>query len=79
MININITFEDSAKGEILTLLDKKINADGLIVERANPNQKVLTFEGEEISINDFGGVKKGSEVFIKDNLISLMKLSKEGI
>jgi len=72
-----ITFSNDAKKEILDFLDKDINREGLIVEKQNPTQKALTSDGQEISIDEFGGVKKGSEVFIKNDLISLMRLSKE--
>lgn len=71
-----IVFDKAAKIPILDLLDKKVGAEGVIVERDNPSQKVLTFDGEEITLDEFGGVQKGSEVFIKDNLVSLLKLSK---
>ena len=37
----------------------------------------LSFDGEEVTLEDFGGVKKGSEVFIKKDIISLMRFSKE--
>ena len=71
-----ITFDKSAKGKILDLLGKKVDEEGLIVEKDDPGQKVLTFDGEEISFEEFGGVQKGSEVFIKNNLVSLIRLSK---
>ncbi len=74
---VTITFDDSAKKDVLDLLDKMVNKEGLIVEKSNPTQKVLTFEGRELHIDNFGGIKKGSEVFIEKNLVSLIKLSKE--
>ncbi len=73
---VELVFDKAVKKEILELLDKKVNDDNLIVEKGHPEQKVLTFDGEELSLEEFGGIQKGSEVFIKDNLISLMKLSK---
>lgn len=75
-MTVEMTFDKSVKRDILDLLNKTINEEKLIVEKEKPEQKVLTFDGEEISIEEFGGVQKGSEVFIKDDLISLMKLSK---
>jgi len=74
---ITLTFDESAKIEILNFMNKKVDEEGLIVEKDNPSQKVLSIEGEEVSIDEFGGVRKGSEVFIKGDLISLMRLSKE--
>ena len=77
LINPKITFDKSVKKDILSLLDKDVNEDNLIVEENDFEQKVLTFEGEEISLEEFGGIQKGSEVFIKNNLVSLIKLSKK--
>ncbi|MFH1751381.1 MAG: hypothetical protein ABH821_00350 [archaeon] len=71
-----IVFDKNAKKVVLELLEKTVDEEGLIVEKGNPAQKVLTFDGEEISLQEFGGVQKGSEVFIKDNLVSLIRLSK---
>jgi len=61
----------------LDFLDKTVDTEGMIVESENPTQRVLTAEGQEISFESFGGVRKGSEIFISNNLVSLMKLSKE--
>lgn len=67
-----ITFDESAKLDILEFLNKTVK-DGLIVEKNTPSQKVLTFDNQEITLDEFGGVQKGSEVFIKNDLISVMK------
>lgn len=74
---IRLTFDKSSREEVLGYVDKSINVDGLIVEKDNPEQKVLSTDGDEVHIDEFGGVQKGSEVFIKKDLISLMRLSKE--
>ncbi len=72
-----ITFDGSMKREILDIFDKTVNVDNVIIEKGNPHQKVLTFDGEELTLEEFGGIQKGSEVFIKNDLISLMRLSKK--
>lgn len=69
-----ITFDKSAKPFILKAFNKKVNKDGIIVEASNPSQKVLAPDGQEVSIEQFAGIKKGSEVYIKSDLISLLKL-----
>jgi hypothetical protein len=69
---VNITFNDSAKNFVLGAFGKSIK-DNFIVEKNN-QQRVLDRFGEEIIIDDFAGIKKGSEVFIKSDLVSLMKL-----
>ncbi|GBE18328.1 hypothetical protein BMS3Abin16_00925 [archaeon BMS3Abin16] len=75
MIKDVITFEASAKEDILSFFDKSVDDEGLIVEKDNPSQRVITLEGEEISLKEFAGIKRGSEIFIKSDLISLMNLS----
>lgn len=74
---VTLTFDKSVKKEILEFLNKAIDEDGFIVEKENPKQKVLTFDGEEITEEEFGGIQRGSEVFIKDDIVSLMRLSKK--
>ena len=71
-----LTFDESAKLEILDFLNKTKDDEGFIVEKEKQTQKVLTVDGEEITVDEFGGAKAGSEVFIKRDLISLMKLSR---
>lgn len=69
-----ITFDKSAKLQILKAFNKKVNKDGIIVEMKNPSQKVLAPDGQEVTLQQFAGIKKGSEVFIKSDLISLLRL-----
>jgi len=71
-----IVFDDSSKELILELLDKTVDEEGFIVEKNNPKQRVLSSDGNELNLDDFGGVKNGSEIFIEDNVVSLVKLSK---
>jgi hypothetical protein len=59
---------------ILEAFGKSINDDGLIIEKAT-GEPVLTPEGEEMQAANFGGIKKGSEIFIKDDLFSIIKLA----
>ncbi len=71
-----LTFDESAKKDILDFLNKELDSENFIVEKNKPTQRVRTIEGEEVSFDEFGGAKAGSEVFIKKDLISLMRLSK---
>lgn len=75
--NIDLTFDETLKEEVLGFFDKKVNDEGIIVEKSNPSQPVLGIDGQEVGLEEFGGIKKGSEVFIKNDLVSLMRLSKE--
>lgn len=69
-----ITFEASAKEEILSFFDKTIDDDGFIVEKEDTTQRVITPDGEEITLEEFAGLRKGSEIFIKSDLPSLINL-----
>ena len=67
-----ITFEKSAKEEILAIFDKIVDNEGFIVERDDPTQRVITPYGEEVTLEEFAGIRKGSEIFIKSDLPSLI-------
>lgn len=72
-----LTFSKPAKEDILELYGKSIDNEGFIVEKDNPSQRVLTPNGEEIHINEWGGIRKGSEAFIKNDTFSLIELAKK--
>ena len=69
-----LLFTEGAMPYILEAFGKKINSDGLIIEIAT-GEPVLTPEGEEVNYREFGGLKKGSEIFIKDDLYSIINLA----
>ncbi len=69
-----LLFTSKSAPLILKAFDKGIDKNGLIIENST-KEPVLTPDNEEININEFGGLKKGSEIFIKDNLYSIMKLA----
>jgi len=71
-----IVFDESLREDILSIFGKTIDADGIIIEKDDPSQRVLTKDGEDINIKEFAGVKRGSEIFIKSDLISLIDFSK---
>jgi len=73
--DLKITFDNTVKNDILQFLNKSVDEEGYIVEESNRQQRVLTIEGEEVHTDEFGGAQKGSEVFIKKDLVSLMRLS----
>lgn len=67
-----ITFEESAKEEILAIFDKTMDEENFIVEKGDITQRVITPDGEEVTLEEFAGVRKGSEIFIKSNLPSII-------
>lgn len=70
-----ITFDKSARKFILDSFDKATDEEGYIVEKSDPKQRVYSLDGEIIKESEFAGVKKGSEVFIKSDLLSIIELS----
>lgn len=73
----NLTFSEDAREDILDLFGKCLDQEGFIVEKDNPSQRVLTPKGEEIHIDEWAGVVKGSEAFVKNDTISLIELAKK--
>lgn len=69
-----ITFDKSAREFILDTFGKTIDREGFLVEKDNPAQRVLALDGQEIQADRFGGVRKGSEIYIKSDFISLIEL-----
>lgn len=69
-----IIFTKAASNFILESFGKTQDSETYIVEKSNPKQRVLNQDGEEIKIEQFAGIKKGSQIFIKSDLISLMHL-----
>lgn len=71
-----LTFEDSSVDYILEMFDKTVDDAGYIVEQ-DTGERVLTPEGEEITVDELGIIADGSEMFIKDNYVSLLQYVKE--
>ena len=69
-----ITFDANLKSEILSCFGKTVDDSGYIVERDDPSQRVLTPNGEDVTLDEFAGIRKGSEIFIKADLPSLIEL-----
>ena len=69
-----LTFNEGALPFILKAFGKEINEDGKIIDPTN-GEIILTPEGEELTKENFGGIKKGSEIFIKKDLLAAIKLA----
>ena len=69
-----ITFDgsDSAKRVILALTGKTVDLEGYVVEIAS-GERVVTPQNEELTLENFAGVRPGSEVFITNDLPSLLE------
>jgi hypothetical protein len=69
---MKITFDAGSRPFVLDVFGKTTK-DGFIVEKSNPCQKVLTPRGEEILLKEFAGVRKGSVIFVKNDIVSLVE------
>jgi hypothetical protein len=72
-----ILFTNSATSLILEAF-KKHEEEGLIIDSVT-NEPILTNEHVELEVSRLGGIKKGSEIFIKDDINSIMNLVKGNI
>jgi hypothetical protein len=72
----HISFDDSSKEFVLGILGKSIDSEGYIIESDTGN-RVLYQDGEPIHSDDFGGVRKGSEIFFKNDLPSVLNAIQE--
>lgn len=70
-----ITFDESAKSEVLNLFGKTQDAEGFIVEKEDPSQKVLSADGQPLTLQEFAGVRKGSEIYIRSDFNSLIDVA----
>lgn len=70
----SLVFDKSAQDFVLEAFGKTTDADGYIVERNNPTSKVIVNDGSTIKAKYFGGVRKGSEIYIKSDIVSLIEL-----
>ena len=74
-MSIRITFDSSARDFILGAFRKTVR-NGYIVEQKEPERKVLTPRGEEILVEEFAGVRTGSTIFVKSDIVSLVEAAK---
>ncbi len=71
MIKISFNNDQASKEFILNLLDKTVNDDGIIVDKNKT--PVIDVDGNEITFDQLGMIASGSEIFVKDNVVSLFK------
>jgi len=66
-----ITFHKSLKSDILKAFGKSEDNDEYIIDSAT-KKRVLTKDGEELTMEEFAGLTKGSVVYLKSDIISLI-------
>jgi len=69
-----LTFDDSAVEHVLDAFDKEIE-QGFVVEQES-GERVLRPDGEPVTRDDFGGIAKGSELFVENNYASILEYTK---
>jgi len=74
MKNGFIIFDSSAKKFILEVFGKTIDNENFIID-SNTRERVLSINGEELTLDDFAGIGKGSLLFIKKDLPSIVELT----
>ena len=69
-----VIFENTVptKKFILQAIGKAVDSDGYIYDKET-GLKVVTDNGEEVTIKEFAGVRNGSEIFIKSDIGSIMR------
>lgn len=77
MADLKIVFSKNSKLDVLALFGKNVDGEGFLVEMDGPSQRVLTKKGDEIHIEEWAGVTKGSEEFLKSDGFSLIDLAKK--
>ncbi|EMA51985.1 hypothetical protein [Halococcus thailandensis] len=66
----DITFRPSAAEKIVEKFGKTVDDEGYIVDKET-QERVESNLGNEISIDNFGGVGKGSQVFLEKDYVSV--------
>lgn len=70
---MRIVFDEDSRDFILDAFGKCVNRDGYIADKKDQSQKVLTPRGEEIKASEFIGVRKGSTIFVKSDIVSIVE------
>lgn len=71
MIKLKFANDPDTKKYILALFNKSVDEEGFIIENGT-DKRILSSDGYEISLIEFGGITNGSEIYIKDNIVSLI-------
>lgn len=69
-----LLFTERSLHLILEAFGKSINEDGFIID-STTKELIETPDGDTIKHTEFGGMKKGSEIFIKEDLHSIINLT----
>ncbi|MFH1504041.1 MAG: hypothetical protein ABIH08_01435 [Candidatus Omnitrophota bacterium] len=68
-----ITFSKEAKIEILHFFNKDVDRDGYIIEK-DTGERIPGSDGEPVEFEHFAGIRRGSLVFVKSDINSIIEL-----
>lgn len=74
---IPIIFDKSTLNFVLKSLKKNVDSEGFLVEENNLAQRVITPDGEYVKPSEIGIIRPGSQIFIKKDIGSLIKLASD--
>lgn len=69
---LRVTFDKRLKREILSAFGKQVASDGYLTD-SKSGKHVLASDGEHILFDDFGGIIKGSWIYLKSDILSLIQ------
>lgn len=72
IMSTTLTFDESAAEFIIESFGKTTDGEGYIVDPER-DERETTPEGNEIHIDDFAGVEKGSQLFLDDDFTTLVE------
>lgn len=70
----SVVFDSDLKDYVLSVFGKKTDKDGYVVDKALPSQREYD-EGVPVAVKDFAGVRKGSILFFRTDISSLLKVA----
>lgn len=76
MTNATLFFDSHSLPFILRAFDYRIDQDGLIIN-SKSGEPIQTPEGLELTQDQLGAIKKGSEIFLKDDIYSIIQLTED--
>lgn len=67
----SITFDKGSKEFILKALGKSVDGEGYIIDASS--KRVPSHDGTSFTVEEFAGIVKGSEIYIKSDVVSLVE------
>lgn len=69
-MKIHVSLPPELVGPFLEASGKTVDEEGMLVD--SDGASVLSRSGTEMSVDDFGIVEKGSEIFVRNNIVDLV-------